>query len=283
MIGVMSRNKMDYKYAIEGRENGGAFHSLKVQSKKAYDAPHEDGFGIYVMSFKDSRQNNEGREPEHEFLFKNGARITENAELSKRLNYANGNLLISHIRKASAGKGEIDGIHAHPYAYVSPDFFKIKGININNITDWENSTNPYSSYVFAHNGTIYNLGDESMTDSQALLDLIAGNFKNGVDFEGLKEFISDFTGRFDFTAINFLLKDSKNDLYALRLAKAKRKGDDPQKQPRLAYYSLYYLKDDDKVVIASEPFDSDRGWKCINNYTLLKIDKDLNITMAEID
>lgn len=278
MIGVMSKNKIDYKYIIEDRENGGAFHSLKAQSKKAYDAPHKDGFGIYVMSFKNFRQNNGDREPEHEFLFKNGSPITENAELSKKLNYATGNLLISHIRLASSGKGEIDNIHAHPY--VNPDFFEIKGIN--NVTDWENSTHPYSSYVLAHNGTIYNLGDESMTDSQALLNLIADNFKNGIDFDGLKDFISDFTDRFDFTAINFLLKDLKNDLYALRLAKAKKKGEDPQKQPRLAYYSLYYLKDGDKAVIASEPFDSDREWKCIDNYTLLKIDKDLNIKTAEI-
>ena len=279
MIGVMSKNKMSYKYIIEDRENGGAFHSLKVQSKKAYDAPHKDGFGIYVMSFKNNRQNNEGKEPEREFLFKSGTPITESAELSERLNYINGNLLISHIRLASSGKGEIDNIHAHPY--VSPDFFEVKGID--NVTDWENSDSPYSSYVLAHNGTVYNLGDESMTDSQALLNLIAGNFKNGVDFDGLKDFISDFVNRFDFTAINFLLKDPKNDLYALRLAKAKKKGEDPAKQPRLAYYSLYYLIDEDKAVVASEPYDSDRGWKCVNNYTLLKIDKDLNIRTAEIN
>ena len=268
MIGVMSKNKMSYKYIIEDGKNGGALHSLKVQSKKAYKAPHKDGFGIYVMSFKNARQNNGDREPEREFLFKSGAPITESAELSERLNYTNGNLLISHIRLASSGKGEIDNIHAHPY--VNPDFFAIKGIN--NVTDWENSDSPYSSYVLAHNGTIYELGDESMTDSQALLNLIADNFKNGIGFDGLKDFISDFANRFDFTAINFLLKDPKNDLYALRLAKTK-----------LAYYSLYYLIDGDKAVVASEPYDSDRGWKCIDNYTLLKIDKDINIRTAEIN
>ncbi|MHB1696899.1 MAG: class II glutamine amidotransferase [bacterium] len=284
MIAVMSKNKTGYKYIIEERERGGAFHSLKEQSKRAYDAPHKDGFGIYVASFGTETEKANGlnvsTKPAYELLFKKGTPITETPELSSRLDNIKGNLLISHIRLASSGKGEIDNIHAHPYA--DKEFIEAAGIK--DVTDWKNNKSPYSAYVLAHNGTIYDLGDEHMTDSQALLNLIAENFKNGIDFDEFKIFIGDFVQKHDFTAINFLLKDPDNDLYALRLAKAKKIGEYPEKQPRLAYYSMYYLKDDSegRVIVASEPIDSDKRWKCVDNYTLLKISKDLNVKIAEI-
>lgn len=269
MIAVMSKNKINYKYMIEDRDKGGAFHSLKEQSKKAYDAPHKDGFGIYVMSFRGK-----------ELLFKRGTPITETPELSKRLKTIKGNLLISHIRLASSGKGEIDNIHAHPYA----DSKFIKAKKIKDVTDWENDKSPFSGFILAHNGTIYDMGDEEMTDSQALLNLIADKFKKGLVFDDFKAFVTDFAAKHEFTAINMLLKDPAGDLYALRLAKAKKPDEDPEKQPRLAYYSMYYMKDDinDRVIVASEPIDSDRRWKCMDNYTLMKIDKDLNIQAADI-
>ncbi len=280
MIAVMSKNKMDYKYIIEDRANGGAFHSLKEQSKKAYDAPHKDGFGIYAMSFSEEIKGG-GRIPEDELLFKKGSPVAETPELSQRLEAVKGNLMISHIRLASSGKGEIDNIHAHPYA--DDGFISAKGIK--DVTDWKNDKSPYSAFVLAHNGTIYDLGDESMTDSQALLNLIASRFKNGVDFDEFKAFITDFARKHRFTAINMLLKEPGNDLYVLRLAKAKKPDEDPEKQPRLAYYSMYYMKDEKegKVIAASEPIDSDKRWKCVNNYTILKIDKNLNVRIAEIE
>ncbi len=283
MIGIMSKEKMNYNYIIESPENGGAFHSLTVQSKEAYDGcrngGHKDGFGIYSMSFLgDAGGDMMKKEPEYEVLFKRGTPIYKDGGLSEKLKSISGNILISHIRLASSGKGEIDDIHAHPF--VDPEFYKIKGIK--DTTGWDNSSRPFSSYVLAHNGTIYGMGNSFMTDSEALLLEITSTFKDKIDFDEFKDFLSKFVEKRDFTAINFLLKDPQNDLYALRLAKAKKPGEYPVKQPRLAYYSLYYLKEDHKVIVASEPIDSDRNWKCINNYSLLKIDKNLNVTMAEI-
>ena len=279
MIAVMSRNKIDYKYIIEDRGNGGAFHSLREQSKKAYDAPHKDGFGIYAASFG-SPVPGGLKKIESELLYKKGTPVNETQEFSKRISGIKGNLLISHIRLASTGKGEIDNIHAHPY--VDGEFIKTKGIK--DVTDWKNGAAPFSGFVLAHNGTVYDIGDETMTDSQALLNLITDEFKNGMDFDGFRGFISDFAASRSFTAINMLLKDPEGDLYVLRLAKAKKPGEDPERQPRLAYYSMYYLNDapGGKFIAASEPIDSDGRWKCVDNYTLLKIDRNLNIKIAEI-
>ncbi len=280
MIAVMSKNETGFKYFIEEREKGGAFHSLKIQSKKAYDGcrdgGHKDGFGVYSLSLDPANPGN----PLRESLFKKGTPVTETPALSQRLEYLKGNLMISHIRLASAGKGEIDDIHAHPYA--DRRFISTKGIK--DETDWENDITPFSGFVMAHNGTIYDMGDESMTDSQAFLNLISERFNNGIDFTEFKKFISLIAERHSFTALNILLKDPNNDLYALRLAKSKKKGEDPDNQPRLAYYSMYYMKDENlgRVIVASEPVDSDRRWKCVDNYTLLKINKDLNIEIAEI-
>lgn len=266
MIAVMSREEIDYKYIIEDRDNGGAFHSLKAQSEKAYDAPHKDGFGIYSMTYGKS---GETKTPNYELFYKKGIPISESKELPVKLDNLKGNLLISHIRLATKKKGEIDDIHAHPYV----DANSLSKSRIKDITDWDNNEKPFASFVMAHNGTIHNIGNESMTDSQAFLNLITERFSGGIDFGSFKKFLYEFSENHEFTAINLLLKDPCDDLYAVRLAKA-----------RLAYYSMYYMKDDIKglAIVASEPIDSDRRWKCINNYSLIKITKNLDMRIEEI-
>lgn len=282
MIAVMSKKSTGYRYIIEKHQNGGAFHSLMEQSGKSYDGwrdgGHKDGFGIYAASFE---EGGEGQNLKGELLFKKGTPISETPELSRRLENISGNLLIAHIRLASAGKGEIQDIHAHPYAETG--FIKAK--NIADITDWKNYIPPYSGFILAHNGTVYDIGDETMTDSQALLNIISQEFSGGIDFDDFKTFLSGFAVSHSFTAVNMMLKDPDNDLYIVRLAKAGKPGETPEsRQPRLAYYSMYYMKDEAKdcVIAASEPIDNDIRWKCVDNYSLIKIDKNLNIKKAEI-
>lgn len=190
-----------------------------------------------------------------------------------------GLIIISHVRKATAGGSTLGD--THPWLY--------KG------------------FVFAHNGTVDRRGllrlvrreyggFEGETDSEVLFHLIvqealdAGSFPEGVR-RALERISEEGVG---YSSLNFLASDGQQ-LYALRYANYS-----------LDYYTLYYLKrpqgplslnklsettlqliraklehGEKAVLVASEPL-TEEDWLEIPNKHMLIVGKDLSAKLIEM-
>ena len=117
----------------------------------------------------------------------------------------------------------------------------------------------------AHNGTVRDaasLGDGSGTDSQRILDWLAGAWHPRTP-DRLVEALRELLGLIhDYTALNLLLTDGSS-LYAFCCHTR-----DPD------YYTLHRRGGDGAVVVASEPVDGRAGWEPMPNGTLLAVGPD---------
>lgn len=207
--------------------------------KSSSKSGHMDGWG---MAYK----NNKGEM----IIKKSGLDAVSDKEFDKvTRNAAASELIIAHIRKATdpdtRGKEEF----AHPFKK--------------------------ENWILAHNGRVdwkseVTKSYPDLIDSQILLEKLSENIKKVKSFfSGVENTILSILENETYTALNFLLTDGKN----LIICRSFDSGD-PENQ---SYYSLNWKKTENKVIVASEPVDQEKGWNLLENNQLLSIDSNLNI------
>ncbi len=201
---------------------------------------HMDGWG---MAYKNSKGeivvNKSGQDASSDREFDQTAQKAVSSEL-----------VIAHIRKATNPNTKGKKEFAHPFQK--------------------------ENWVLAHNGSLF-WNDEiqriypNLIDTQILLEKLVENIKMGKSpVSGVEKAIIQILENEKYTALNFLLTDGKN-LIIYRSFDLQ----DPENQ---RYYSLYWKKTENQIMIASEPVDqAAEGWQLLENNQLLAVDLNLNI------
>lgn len=220
MVGVIASRPAPLSYELVAAprsllwlsQNGRRFGTRLPLSRGA----HDDGWGI---AWRDG-----GRM----CLVKRGSPAGSGAAFRRQAEELSSDLLIAHVRKASAGLKVCDE-NAHPFS-------------------WE-------GLVFAHNGDIDIQGDAG-TDSERFLRWLAPRWDRTP--QGLVAVLREACS-LGHDSLTFLLTDGAA-LYALR--------ETLEKPHYLEYYTLYIKQTPGRTVFASEPLDDGSGWQEIENGTL---------------
>jgi predicted glutamine amidotransferase len=140
-------------------------------------------------------------------------------------------IVLGHLRKAS--KGAINYENTHP-------FFN-------------------EGLVFMHNGTIF-FPDSTTSDSRQYFQLLQKNLHDGATLkDAFVQTMVDFkTEKIQFTSAIAFLADSSG-LWVFRACSHKKD-----------YYTVYYLKNDDHIVICQEKIIFG-NWQSLANNTLMYI------------
>jgi len=125
-------------------------------------------------------------------------------------------------------------------------------------------THPFEQdgWHFCHNGTVYDLGTEEISDSQRLFALTLDNMNQRHDVaEAVRRTMRSLKA---YTALNFILF-GKDRVYVLNMY-----GGKGEKTPK--YYTMSYLRADDYTVVSSESLPGlDPGWQEMKNGSLLTL------------
>jgi glutamine amidotransferase len=208
------------------------------------EGPHNSGWGV-AWEENDCWQ-----------IHKEGKYDVEEYNLNFLKNVNSKNLLI-HLRKASVGQETSK--NSHPFLY--------KG------------------FAFEHNGT---LNRESLlkhlshkkrkmltskTDSEVLFFLIMELHEETKDIKTAISEALKIARQYEYTSFNFILSDEDNT-YAYREIS-------PDFQIDLNYYSLYYLKRKNEIVISSDKLDKQK-WKLIKPGELFILNKNLKLSKQKL-
>ncbi len=147
-------------------------------------------------------------------------------------------ILLTHLRKASSGRKVQD------------------------------NTAPFISkgWIFSHNGTIYGLGSEEVSDSRHLFQMLLEEIENHGDaIEGIRSTVKLIRDNYKYSSLLFLLSNGKQ-LYVYR---------DYTRGVDWDYYSIKYAKTDSSTLIFAQEETWRLEWKSIPNRRLLVADRNL--------
>jgi predicted glutamine amidotransferase len=151
-------------------------------------------------------------------------------------------ILLTHLRKASSG-GKMQ-------ENTAPFIDKKK--------EW----------IFSHNGTIYSLGSEEVSDSRRLFQMLLEEIeKHGDEVEGIRSTVKQIRGNYKYSSLLFILSNGKH-LYAYR---------DYTRSLDWDYYTIKYAKTDDATLIFSQEETWKLEWEPIPNRGLVVADHNLKI------
>lgn len=202
------------------------FLALKRMAEKGLRSPHGDGFG-----FAYSAGNEYG-------VFKSLKHIWDYAHPFMEIN-----LGIFHARKASPGY-TLNLHHVHPF--ISETHAK--------------------TWLFAHNGTIYDVGDEKIIDSQYYFKRILEELKSSTPKNALLEAAKKIETEKRFSSLTCMLSDLEN-IWVMKYCK-----EDTDK-----LHTLFYMEQEDVKIISSEPIDryvdvvNIENFRELNNREVIKI------------
>ena len=204
---------------------------LIYQSRYGTKNPHGDGYGI---AFYENGQLHTRRE------------IAPIWERKTDFTGDSGNILILHTRKAS--KGSINLNNVHPFT----------------------ATTDNDSFVFCHNGTIFDIDKlrpsktpeyEDISDSRIFFELFLNKFELSGDMvEAVQSTVSDIaTNCSSITSLNSFFSDGKK-LVVVRYCLDEED-----------YYTLGYSKlevPEEGFVITTQQYDDDLQWQWLKNKTV---------------
>ncbi|WP_245612785.1 class II glutamine amidotransferase [Kosmotoga pacifica] len=178
------------------------FLALKRMAEKGMKSPHGDGFG---------------------FLYSTESEYGVFKSLDQIWNYAHPfmemKLGIFHARKASSGY-TANLHHVHPF-----------------ITEVQGKT-----WVFAHNGTIYDVNIDGVIDSQYYFSKIQEKLLKWPPEDALLATAKEIEKEKKFTSLTCILSDLE-DIWAMKY----------YSDPGDNYHNLYYMEHNGVKVLASEP------------------------------
>ncbi len=147
-------------------------------------------------------------------------------------------VLLAHLRKASSGRKVLE------------------------------NTAPFidRGWIFSHNGTIYGLGSEEVSDSRSLFQMLLEEIeKHGDAVEGIRSTVKQVRDNYKYSSLLFLLSNGKH-LYAYR---------DYTRGEDWDYYSVKYAKTDSSTLIFSQEETWKLEWESIPNRRLVIADRNL--------
>ena len=211
---------------------------LVHQSRYGTKNPHGDGYGI---AFYENGQLHTRREVSP--IWKRKTDFTGDS----------GRILILHTRKAS--KGSINLNNVHPFTATTDD----------------------DSFVFCHNGTIFDIDQlrpsktpkyEDTSDSRIFFELFLNKYELTGDFvEAVQSTVSDIAATCShITSMNAFFSDGKR-LIVVRYCLAEED-----------YYTLGYSKlrgSDDGFIITTQQYDDDLQWCWLKNKTITVFQADV--------
>ncbi len=205
---------------------------------------HLDGWGI--SGFSQSRAVYFGRSSEPaDTERKKFLDATQKAQASSS------SIIIAHLRKASAGSRDIR--NTHPFHH----------------RDW----------VFAHNGTIFNVSDlplvdaepHGQTDSERFMLWLLEQVRNEDDVtQALSKTLAESRSTLRYSSLTFVLSDGKS-LWAYREIGNKNLELGETREEREKYYTLYRTRlPQGAQVVCSEPIPAiSRDWTALESGTLV--------------
>lgn len=210
---------------------------LVQQSRYGTKHPHGDGYGV---AFYESGQLHTRRE------------VAPIWERKTDFSGDAGKILILHTRKAS--KGSINLNNVHPFTATTDD----------------------DSFVFCHNGTIFDIDKlnpskttdyEDASDSRIFFELFLNKYEFSGDFvEAVRSTVSDIAATCSsITSMNSFFSNGKQ-LIAVRYCLDEED-----------YYTLGYTKlrdSDDGYVITTQQYDDKTSWQWLENKTITVFQSD---------
>jgi glutamine amidotransferase len=210
---------------------------LVQQSRYGTKHPHGDGYGV---AFYESGQLHTRRE------------VAPIWERKTDFSGDAGKILILHTRKAS--KGSINLNNVHPFTATTDD----------------------DSFVFCHNGTIFDIDKlnpskttdyEDTSDSRIFFELFLNKYEFSGDFvEAVRSTVSDIAATCSsITSMNSFFSNGKQ-LIAVRYCLDEED-----------YYTLGYTKlrdSDDGYVITTQQYDDKTSWQWLENKTITVFQSD---------
>jgi len=216
-------------------------HSLRKQSKHGCVPPnnapgHADGCGLAYINDGTIQCERRGKENVWDDSFINLVRTVKSK------------LAIAHSRKASTQLGENLGVErAHPFLR---DFKAIK-------------------LGFCHNGFVGAVSDQAKKENRVDSELFFEQIINGIEepaFEPVRSRVSYLAREYgrDFSCLNAFLM-SPTHIFGWRLFRADGSKELPVRDWYDDYYTLWWKRTGDTVLIASEPTDRSPDWERFKN------------------
>src|SRR5574341_79105 len=235
----------------QGKIESEIFTNFKNQCRtgcvKSSSPPgHLDGWG---MAYKNSRGEM--------VIEKSGQDAGSDSNFDKvALTAVSSELVIAHIRKATDPNTKGHREFAHPFQK--------------------------ENWILAHNGSVFWKDEIKRTyakliDTQILLEKLVENIKLAKSpISGVEKTILQILDNEKYSALNFLLTDGKNLIIYRSF--------DLQDSENERYYTLYWKQTENQIMIVSEPVDKKAdGWQLLENYQLLAIDSNLNLSSKNLD
>ncbi len=244
-------NKSDFKKLIESfiflSESG---HNLVGTDKRG----HKDGFG--AVFYYNNKENIVLKSLE------NPLNLLDT--INKNLNH-DLDISLMHLRKSTIGEPSI--ANTHPFINQNISF-----IHNGSIAAGENE--PYGDLAYLCSGE---------TDSERfLMKIVSLKNRDHSVFQAYKETVLDILTKYkDFYSLNSILTDGEN-VYAIRVFNESH----PKAKESFFedYFTLYVGMDNDKNVYLSSEALSDTfiNWTLLENYSILKIDKENNLIIEKL-
>lgn len=119
-------------------------------------------------------------------------------------------------------------------------------------------------WYFCHNGTIYDLELENVSDSEQFFNLLLDKLDKETDVrKTIKDTLDEIK---NYSALNFILFNEE-EAYVLRKFGKTKKGKEYPK-----YYTMKYLKKENYIIISSERLQHfDGSWKEMENGALFRV------------